>query len=91
VFGETGDGEIEFHEASDLASQVRAEVAALDASLPALEVIPVERVLSQLLATRRFEIWALGAFGLCGLLLAGAGRLRRVKPTPINPPGEAEG
>ena len=120
MFGETGDGEIEFHEASeltpdhirppepilqrrrgsrygpeggeprpmiyfplsqddvrtlslvvrprgsdaDLASQVRAEVAALDASLPALEVVPMERELSQLLATRRFEIWALGAFGL---------------------------
>lgn len=58
---------------SALPGSLRAEVAALDASLPAGELMPMERAIHEQLAPSRFRTILLGGFSAAALLLAGIG------------------
>jgi putative ABC transport system permease protein len=56
-----------------VAAALRAEVARADPSLASPDARPLSDALSDTLATRRLQAWALGVFAACALLLAAAG------------------
>lgn len=60
-------------EASALAVDVRAAVAALDPELPLFRVRTIEQVLAESLGTRRFHTTVLGLFATLALVLAAVG------------------
>lgn len=56
-----------------LAGALRAEILALDRSLPIYNLRTMEQVLSESMARRRFNLWLLGLFSGLALLLASLG------------------
>jgi predicted permease len=56
-----------------LVPQIRAEVRALDASVPISDVQTMERVVSAAFSQPRFTTWLLGVFALLALVLASIG------------------
>jgi putative ABC transport system permease protein len=60
-------------EASSIASSIRSELLGLDSTLPVYSIRPMEKIISQSLAPRRFQMILLGSFAGIALILAAVG------------------
>jgi putative ABC transport system permease protein len=58
---------------SDLTAAVRAEVSALDKTLPVSNVKPMEQLIDERISPKRLATFMMGGFALFALLLAGIG------------------
>jgi putative ABC transport system permease protein len=61
------------HDVTGAAAAVRNEVKMLDANQPVFDVVSMDALLSESVATRRFSMFLLGAFALLALVLAAVG------------------